>query len=101
MCLIFLAAYGVGPRTIRNFRTYWDRLTMVARAGGYFGLLFKGYCSVTQGDLLYPTLFDVVMDTVIRHSVTVVAPTAYGLEGRYLPLGELAAYLYAGNGLIK
>ena len=42
ICLDILVAYGVGPRTIRNFRTYWDRLTMVARAGGYFGLLFKG-----------------------------------------------------------
>ena len=99
--LEILGTYGFGHKTVRLFRMYWDYLNMVDRAGGYFGLLFKGYCSVTQGDLLYPTLFDVVMDTVIRHSVTVVAPTAYGLEVRYLPLGELAAYLYAGNGLIK
>ena len=42
-----LAAYGVGHRTIRLLRIYWDRLTMVDRVGGYFGLLFKGYCRVT------------------------------------------------------
>ena len=35
-CLEILAAYGVrvGPRTIRLLRTYWERLTIVARDGG-------------------------------------------------------------------
>ena len=42
-----LAAYGDGLRTIQLLRTYWGRLTMVARAGGYFGVSFKGYRSVT------------------------------------------------------
>ena len=32
--LELLAAYGVGPRTVRLLQTYWDRLTMVAKAGG-------------------------------------------------------------------
>ena len=35
-CLDILAVYGVSPRKIRVLRTYWDRLTMVARSGGYF-----------------------------------------------------------------
>ena len=38
-----LTAYGVGPRTVQLLRTYWDQLTMVAKAGGYFGRPFKGY----------------------------------------------------------
>ena len=48
--LEFIIAYGVGPRTVQLLRTYWDRLTMVAKAGGYFGCPFKGYRGVTQGD---------------------------------------------------
>ena len=64
---------------------------MVARSGGYFGIRFKGYHGVTQVDPLSPTLFNVVMDSVIRHWVTVVAPTADVLEGRDLLLGELEA----------
>ena len=32
--LDLLTAYGVGPRTVRLLRTYWDRLTMAAKAGG-------------------------------------------------------------------
>ena len=40
--LELLAAYGVGTRTLRLLQNYWDRLTMVAKSGGYFGRLFKG-----------------------------------------------------------
>ena len=32
--LDLLAAYEVGPRTVRLLQTYWDRLTMVSKAGG-------------------------------------------------------------------
>ena len=91
---------GVGPRTIRLLPTYWDHLTMVARTGGYFGLMFKGYRGVTQGNPLPPMIFNVVRDTIIHHWVTVAAPTANILEGLDPSIGELAAYLYADNGLV-
>ena len=41
-CLEILEGYGVGPQACRILRTYWRRLTMVARAGGYYGAAFKG-----------------------------------------------------------
>ena len=99
-CLEILVVYGVVLRTIRLLRTYWDRLNMVARAGGYFGLPFKGYHGVTQGDPLSPTLFNVVVDTVIRHWLTVVAPTEDGMEGLGLSIRYLLVYFYAGDGLV-
>ena len=40
---------------------------MAARAGGYYGTSFKGERGVTQGDPLSPTLFNVVVDAVVRH----------------------------------
>ena len=40
---------------------------MVARAGSYYGKGFKGERGVTQGDLLSPTIFNVVVDAVVRH----------------------------------
>ena len=43
---------------------------MVARAGGYYGEYFKGDQGVTQGDPLSPTIFNVVVDAVVRHWVT-------------------------------
>ena len=41
-CLDILEGYGVGPSARRLLKTYWRRLTMVARAGGYYGETFKG-----------------------------------------------------------
>ena len=48
---------------------------MVSRAGGYYGPPFKGDSGVTQGDPLYPMLFNVAVDAVIRHWVAVVEET--------------------------
>ena len=50
--LDLLAAYEVRTRTVRLLQTYWDQLIMVAKAGGYFGRLFKGYQGVIQGNPL-------------------------------------------------
>ena len=65
-CLGIMAAYGVGTRMIQLLRKYWVHLTMVARAGGYFGIPFKGYHGVTQVNLLPPMRFNVVVETVIH-----------------------------------
>ena len=39
-CLEILEGYGVGPKARRLLTNYWRRLTMVARAGGYYGTAF-------------------------------------------------------------
>ena len=54
---------------------------MVAMAGGYYGESFKGDRGVTQGDLLLPTIFNVVVDEVVRHWVT-LAMTEYEKWGK-------------------
>ena len=97
---MIIAAYGVVPRTIRLIQTYWGRLTMVARARRYFGRPFKGYHKVTQGNSLSPTIFNMVVDAIIRHWVAVVDPTKYGTEGLGLPIQDLEAYFYANNVLV-
>ena len=40
---------------------------MVARAGGYYGEPFRRDIGVTQGDSIPPTIFNVVVDAVVRH----------------------------------
>ena len=49
---------------------------MVARVGGYYRVAFKGARGVTQVEPLYPTIFNVVVDAVVRHWVTVMAEGA-------------------------
>ena len=45
-CLEILEGYGVGPRGRRLLRTYWGKMTMVARVGGFYGgrLLGRSGC---------------------------------------------------------
>ena len=38
---------------------------MIARAGGYYGNSFKIFRGVTQGDPLSPTIFNMVVDSVV------------------------------------
>ena len=41
-CLEILDGYGVGTQARGLLKTYWRRLTMVARAGRYYGTGFRG-----------------------------------------------------------
>ena len=74
-CPEIFAAYGMVTWTIRLLQRYWNQLTMFARAGSYFGSLFKDHNVVTKGDPLSPTIFKVVLDVFIWHWVDVVAAT--------------------------
>ena len=74
--LEILQGYGVGERVRRMLREYWKRTTMVARAGSYYGKGFKGGRGVTQGDPLSPTIFNVVVDAVVRHWITIAVQEA-------------------------
>ena len=69
-CLEILEGYGVGPRDRRLLKAYWEKMTMVARVGGYYGYAFKGSRGVTQVEPLSPTIFNVVVDAVVRHWAT-------------------------------
>ena len=64
---------------------------MVAKSGGYFGHTLKGDRGVMQGYPLYPTIFNVVVDSAIYHWVTVVTPTEAGTGGLGLTIIDLAA----------
>ena len=99
---IILAGYGVGPRTIRIMRTYWARLQMAAKAGGHYRPAFQSHRRVTQGDPLSPTNFNMVVDAVIYHWVTVVGghQEGAGQEGLGTTIQALSALFYADDGFV-
>ena len=73
---------------------------MAARAGRYYGTEFKGERGVTQGDLLSPTIFNVVVDAVVRHWLHLATQEAvrrreWGRERRHQ-----AALFYADDGMV-
>ena len=98
--LEILKGYGVGERARKMLREYWERTTMVARSGSYYGKGFKGGRGVTQGDLLSPTIFNVVVDAVVRHWLNIATQEAErrgerGREGRHQ-----AALFYAEDDML-
>ena len=99
-CLDILEGYGVGPNSRRLLTNYWCCLTMVARAGGYYGMSFGGERGVTQGNPLPPNIFNVVVDTVVWHWVNGIVEESEtrgetGREGQHQ-----AALFYANNGMV-
>ena len=75
-CLDILEVYGVGTRDLRLFRRYWEQLHMVARVGGHYGETFCRERGITQGDPLSPTIFNLVVDVIVRHWESLVAERA-------------------------
>ena len=53
-----------------------------------------------QGNPLSPTVFNVVVDAVIWHWVTVVAPTEAGAEVLGDTIQDLAEFFYLDDGLV-
>ena len=100
-CLDIHEGYGVGPQACQLLQTYWRRLTIVARVSGYYWAAFQGYRGVTQGDPLSPTIFNMVVDAVVRQWVGVMVQDAEergecGQEDMYQ-----ASLLYVDNGMVS
>ena len=100
-CLDTLAGNGGGPRMLRILQKYWDRLQMAAKAGGHYGPVFQSHHRVTQEEPLSPTIFNVVVDAIIRHWVTVVGgPQEGNKKGLGKSIHTLAALFHASDGLV-
>ena len=82
MCLDILEGYRVGTRDLRFHHRYWERLQMVARVGGYYIEPFHGERGITHDEQLLPTIFNVVVDTVVRHWESLVAEREGGRQQR-------------------
>ena len=63
----------MGPWIYRILCTYWNRILIVDHAGGYYGADFKGFHGVTQGDPLSLIIFNVVVNSVVRHWILLVS----------------------------
>jgi retron-type reverse transcriptase len=63
--LEILEQYGVGALTLQLLRQFWDRQLGVAKQGGHFGVAFLATRGVTQGDIVSPTIFNIVVDAIV------------------------------------
>ena len=64
--LITLEGYGAGPRLCGILETFWDLQKVLLRQNGFHGPALPTTRVKMQDGLVSPTLFNVVVDNVIR-----------------------------------
>ena len=77
----FLRGYGLGPKLQQLLQRYLDGQRVVTKLGKYFGFPFSTGRGVTQGDPVSPTLFIIVVDTVVRVALQEVCVTQEAQHG--------------------
>ena len=75
-------------------------MRMVAKVEGYYGSDFQGLRGVTQGNLLSPTIFNVVVDAVVIHWVEVMVESADKQSRNRQEERHQNAFYYADDGMV-
>ena len=64
--LEILKAYGVGPNIIHIISQTWNMDRMIPKQSGCYGNEFETSRGVRQGDIMSPTLFNIVVDAFVN-----------------------------------
>jgi hypothetical protein len=64
--LQLLQRYGMGERLLKILTNFWSSLRVVARQQGYYGDPFKSKRGTTQGNIISPTIFNIIVDAIVR-----------------------------------
>ena len=100
--LEILEGYGIGPNILGLLKFYWDNQRCVAKSGNYHGETFVPYRGAIKGGIVFPTLFNVLVDAVVRKWLADVmedmTAANTGLQGDNV--GHLSSLFYADDGVI-
>jgi hypothetical protein len=98
--LEILERYGVGALTLQLLRQLWDRQLVMAKQGGHFGVVFPVTRGVTQGDIVSPTIFNMVVDATARYWLNIILDNGSEVDGFRQTVQEQLALFYANDGLL-
>lgn len=99
--LATFAAYGIGPRLLRLIEGYWTDQQIVPRQSGFHGRPISSASGATQGGLLSPELFNIVLDSVIHEWVHHSFPDNTSVTaGIGRAVSDKLPLFYADDGLI-
>lgn len=91
-----LKGYGVGDRLVQLLDNYWRDQLVVARQSGFHGDPFTVTRGVTQGDIVSPTIFNIVTDAVVRAWLQRCSQIT-DIDGSML---DISAGFYADDGVL-
>ena len=98
--LELLRAYGVGDKACTLLARFWEQMQVVARQSGYHGKALWTSCGVTQGDIISPTIFNIVVDAVVRHWLSQVVGEGSEITGLGQTVADKLTIFYADDGLV-
>jgi len=78
-CTQILKGYGAGDKALRLICNSWDDASLVCRAQGRNGRVFKAGRGVTQKGPLSPKFFNVMIDAIVREWLRQVVGEEYVL----------------------
>ena len=101
--LEIIERYGVGPNILGLLKFYWDKQHCVVKYGKYHREIFVPYRGATQGSVVFTTLFNVLVNAVVREWLTDVTgnitAAIVGLQGD--DVGRMSLLFYANDGAIR
>ena len=98
-CLEILRAAGVGEKALRLIARFWKYSVMACLAGGRYGRRFKARRGVTQGGPLSPTIFNLMVDAVVREWLSRALSPEEAREA-ILQVRQLMAAFYADDAVV-
>ena len=87
---------GVGEKTVRLIARFWKKGVLCCRAAGYYGRIFRERRGVTQGGPLSPTIFNLMVDAILREWERQLVAEGLGLDD----VRRLFTCFYADDGLL-
>ena len=96
-----LEEYRARPQMWEILETLWNHQEVVTRKSGYHSPNFKAARGTTQGGIISPTLFNVVVDNVVHTYLSIpVEDQTVAQEVLELNLGRWLVGFFAGDGMI-
>ena len=91
---------GIGPKLQKLLHQYWEKQEVVPKPGKFFGRTLHIERGVTQGDPVSTTIFNIVVDSVVRAFLLVVFLPQEANHGFGWSVGEHKICFYADDGKI-